>query len=78
MCRVGVNMESLCWDPHPDLRCAQVDPPRKGEGCTEFAALVPLDLQQPLQPLAHGLLQIVVRPPEGRVAAGQEIVLLLL
>ena len=39
---------------------------------------MPRDRQQMVQPLAHRLLQIVVRPAESGIAAGDEIVLLVL
>ena len=72
--RVRVSVE-LCGALTPAL-------PRSGEGARQSRsggsgpASIPLDLQQLLQPLAHGLLQIVVGLAEIGVAAGDEIVLL--
>ena len=39
---------------------------------------MPLHRQQMVQPFLHGLLQIVVRPAERGIAAGDEIILLAL
>ena len=36
------------------------------------------DRQQMIEPLAHRLLQIVIRPAEGGIAAGDKVVLLAL
>src|SRR6202166_2272864 len=52
-------------------------PPRRCSA-EKAARLMRLDRQQTVEPLAHRLLQIVVRAAEGRVAAGEKIVLLAL
>src|ERR1700676_484958 len=52
-------------------------PPRRCSA-EKAARLMRLDRQQTVEPLAHRLLQIAVRAAEGRVAAGEKIVLLAL
>src|SRR4029078_9033063 len=61
-------------------KVALLSAPAPRDGCRiprwRPAALVSVDPVQPLQPLAHRLLQVVVRPAESGIAARDEFLLL--